>query len=199
MRELSTSTLLSQLSEGDPEESISVDAILQRFNRRAFGVLILIFTLPAFLPLPAGAGAISGPLVTLMGLQMLFGMRRPWLPARWRQRGVRRKRFGRFSERMHPWLVRVERLVKPRLSPLFTVQPAPALTGLLLAVLGVLLSLPIPLTNYPLGLLILFYAIAMIERDGVFLLLLWLVGIGTSAGLISLGDNAWQWAQQMLG
>lgn len=198
MREFSTSTLLSQLSEGSAEETISVDAILQRFNRRAFGVLVLVFVLPAFLPLPAGAGAISGPLITLLGLQMLFGMRQPWLPSRWRQRGVQRKRFARFTERMRPWLLRVERLVKPRLAPLFTVQPAPALTGLLLTVLGILLSLPIPLTNYPLGLLILFYAIAMIERDGAFLVLLWLIGIGTSIALIVLGDNAIDWVRQLL-
>ncbi|MBD8527724.1 exopolysaccharide biosynthesis protein [Pseudomarimonas arenosa] len=199
MQEQSTSALLVKLSEGDPKETVSLDAILQRFNRRAFGVLLLMFTLPAFLPLPAGAGAISGPLVVLLGLQMLFGLRRPWFPQRWRQRGVRRERFARFSQRMSPWLLRVERLVKPRVAGVFTTQPAPALTGLMLAILGLLLSLPIPLTNYPLGLLILFYAIALIERDGVFLIVLWLVGIAACIALISLGDNAWQWAQQMWG
>ena len=199
MRELSTSSLLQQLADGEAEHKVTIDDLLQRFNRRAFGVLLLMFTLPAFLPLPAGAGAISGPLVTLLGLQMMFGMRRPWIPQRWRCRGMRRERFARFSQRMRPWLLRVERLVKPRWSGLFTVAPAPAVTGILLAILGILLSLPIPLTNYPLGLLILFYAIALIERDGVFLLLLWLLGIGASIGLLFLGDNVWEWGKHMLG
>lgn len=198
MTELSTSSLLAQLSQGEALHKVTIDDLLSRFNRRAFGVMVLMFTLPAFLPLPAGAGAISGPLISLLGLQMMFGMRQPWIPKRWRSRGMRRERFARFSQRMLPWLLRVERLVKPRWSGLFTVQPAPAVTGLLLAVLGVLLSLPIPLTNYPLGLLILFYAIALIERDGIFLLLLWLIGIGTSVGLIALGDNVWDWVQQLL-
>lgn len=176
MRELSTSGLLAEIGRGDPAADVTFEELLQRFSRRAFGVVVLVATLPAFLPLPAGAGAISGPLVALFGLQMLLGMAAPWMPRRWRSRGLRRERFVAFEARIRPWLLRVERLSRPRLAALFTKFAGNAVTGLLLLALGILLSLPIPLTNYPIGLLIVLYAFALIERDGFLLVLAWVLG-----------------------
>lgn len=186
-REISTSSLLAEIATGDGD--VTFDELLQRFARRAFGVIVLVATLPAFLPLPAGAGAIGGPLVTLFGAQMMVGMRTPWLPRSLRRRGIRRERFVAFAERMRPWLQRVERGVKPRLAG-FTEHPAcHVLSGLLLMLLGVLLSLPIPLTNYPLGLLILAFAVALIERDGVLLVIAWLLGGAAIVALTALSGD----------
>jgi hypothetical protein len=190
-REISTSGLLAAIAAGDGHSSeVTFDELLQRFSQRAFGVMVLVATLPAFLPLPAGAGAISGPLITLFGAQMLVGLRAPWVPARLRRRGIRRERFARFAERMRPWLQRVERGVKPRLAG-FTQHPAcHVLSGLLLLLLGLLLSLPIPLTNYPVGLLILAFAVALIERDGVLLIAAWLLGSGALVATALLSGDA---------
>jgi hypothetical protein len=44
--------------------------------------------------------------------------------------------------------------------------------------LGLLLALPIPLTNYPFGLIILAFSLGYIERDGI------LLGLGCLFGLI---------------
>jgi hypothetical protein len=38
----------------------------------------------AALATPVGAGAVAGPLVMLIGAQMLYGLDRPWLPRRLR-------------------------------------------------------------------------------------------------------------------
>ena len=43
--------------------------------------------------------------------------------------------------------------------------------------LGLLLALPIPFTNYIFGVLMLAYALALIERDGALMLFNWLAGI----------------------
>jgi hypothetical protein len=53
-----------------------------------------------------------------------------------------------------------------------------AFSGLHLILLGFLLSLPIPFTNYPFGFILLCYAIALIERDGRLLITGWVLGIG---------------------
>ena len=55
--------------------------------------------------------------------------------------------------------------------------------------LGVLLSLPIPFTNYLLGGLILLFALALLERDGAMMLVAWGVGIAAVAttGALSSG------------
>ena len=71
-----------------------------------------------------------------------------------------------------------ERLIRPRLEVLTDHTLANMFTGLLLILLGFLLSLPIPFTNYPFGLLLMAFALALIERDGALMLLLWLVGSG---------------------
>ena len=57
--------------------------------------------------------------------------------------------------------------------------------GLLLAVLGGLLALPLPLTNYPFGLLLVLWAIALIERDGRLLALAWGLGV-TEIAIVAL-------------
>lgn len=197
--ELSTSGLLAEIAHGEGGSEVTFEQLLERFSHRAFGVMVLVATLPAFLPLPAGAGAISGPLITLFGAQMLFGMRAPWVPKALRRRGIRRERFVSFAARMRPWLQRVERGVKPRLAG-FTQHPAcHLLSGLLLLLLGLLLSLPIPLTNYPVGLLILAFAIALIERDGVLLIIAWLLGIAALVAVGLLSNDAVQLVRGWLG
>lgn len=196
--ELSTSGLLAAVAAGPGDQDVTFDELLERFRRRAFGVMILVATLPAFLPLPAGAGAISGPLVALFGAQMLCGLAHPWVPARWARRGIRRERFIAFSTRMRPWLQRIERLVRPRWEILFDRLPGAIASGLLLLLLGLLLSLPIPLTNYPLGLLILAFAVALIERDGVLLAICWGLGLAASLATLSLSSNLLDWLRSLL-
>ena len=69
-----TSILLERIAREDGAPDVSLGELLDRFDGRAFGVLVVIATLPAFLPTPIGAGAIAGPLVVLLGLQMAWGL-----------------------------------------------------------------------------------------------------------------------------
>ena len=66
--------------------------------------------------------------------------------------------------------------------------PARVLTGLLLVLVGVLLSLPIPFTNYLFGFQLLLFALALIERDGALMLFNWLAAI-TAAVFFGLGSG----------
>jgi hypothetical protein len=176
---ISTAMLLRDLGNSDAEPQIALGDILKRFHTRAFGVLTLMVLLPAFLPVPIGVGAIAGPLVSLTGLQMLIGLSAPWLPRAMRQRHIQRATIARFSVRMEGVLRRLERACRPRLVALTSHTAAHVFTGLQLVLLGILLALPIPLTNYPFGLLLLLYAIALIEHDGVLLLIAWILGCTT--------------------
>jgi hypothetical protein len=138
-------------------------------------MLLFIATLPAFIPIPVG-GAISGPLVILIGAQLLVGRHRPWLPAFIARRGPHRRALAAFERRFAPWLSRLEALIRPRMPRLLASRAGAVLTGLVLMLLGLLLSLPIPFTNFVFGGLLLAYAIALLERDGVLLLLCWIAG-----------------------
>ena len=175
-REAGTRAILDALLDGDPAQSLDFDDLLDGLGRRAFGMLLVVAALPAFIPSPIG-GALSGPLIMLVAAQLLVGMGHPWLPGFIARRGPKRQALARFERIVDPWLGRLERIVKPRLTSVLDHPLASAFTGLLLVLLGLLLALPIPLTNYLLGGLILLYALALLERDGALMLVAWGLGI----------------------
>lgn len=185
MRDAGTRALLDALLEGDQQQILDFKNLVGGLGRRAFGMLLFMATLPAFIPIPIG-GAVSGPLVVLLAAQLLVGMRTPWLPGFIARRGPKRQTLARFERILSPWLARLERVVRPRLAVVLDHRLASAVTGLLLLLLGVLLSLPIPFTNYILGALILLFALALLERDGAMMLVAWAAGIitiGTTGAL----------------
>ena len=190
----STRAVLDQLADGDPEQRLPLGELLAGLRQSAFGLLLFLGVLTAFIPIPGLAGAISGPVTMLVGLQLLFGLRRPWLPRILAARAPHRRAVVRFRNMLAGTLRWLEVLVKPRLEWVLDHRLASATTGLLLLALGALLWLPIPFTNYIFGGLLLLFAIALLERDGVLMLISWLAGaaavlvFGTAAGsLLELG------------
>ena len=191
-REAGTRAILDGLLDGDREQTLDFNTLVSGLGRRAFGMLLFVAALPAFIPIPVG-GALSGPLIMLVAAQLLVGMVHPWLPGFIARRGPKRQALARFERMVDPWLARLERIVRPRLTAVLDHPLATAFTGLLLLLLGLLLALPIPLTNYVFGGLILLYALALLERDGALMLAAWGVGIvalsttgALSGGLVSL-------------
>ncbi|WP_447940245.1 exopolysaccharide biosynthesis protein [Pseudoxanthomonas mexicana] len=175
-RHTSTATLIDGFAAGDPDEVLRLGDLLKGFGPAAFGMLLFIGVLPAFIPVPGVGGAIGGPMVILVGVQLLLGMRKVWLPDFLARRGPHRSAMMRFRQRMAPWLRRLEKLVRPRMAGFLDNRLALGFTGLLLVLLGILLALPLPFTNYVFGFLLLLFALALLERDGALLLAAWIAG-----------------------
>ena len=171
--------LLAAFSEGDPEHVLRVHEILADLQQSAFGMFLFLSILPSFMPIPGVAGGIRGPLTMLIGVQIMCCLRKPWVPRFIGERGPRRRTSQRFVAKLAPTLQRLDRLLKPRLHGMLDRRPAQVFTGLLLVLVGFLLTLPIPFTNYIFGLILLLFALALLERDGALMLLGW------SAALIS--------------
>ncbi len=192
--------LLELTRSGHPDDALPLREILGDLQDSAFGMFLLIAVIPSFIPIPGVAGAISGPLVMLIGAQMLAGLRRPWLPGPIGRRGPKRRTLARFVGAASRWLDRLDRLLKPRLASL-TGAAGRHVSGLLLVLLGLLLALPIPFTNYLFGGLLLVFALALLERDGLVLLVAWLAGIAAIAvfGVLSggLADLASGWLHRL--
>lgn len=179
--ETGTRALLAAMSIGDPDDVLRLGDVLAGLGNRVFGMLLFVATLPAFIPIPGVGGAIGGPLTVLVGAQLLVGMRKPWLPRFIATRGPKRSTMVRFDRAIDPVLRRVEKLVRPRMTGVLDHRAATMFTGLLLVLLGILLALPIPFTNYVFGVLLLFYALALLERDGALMLVAW------AGGIVSIG------------
>lgn len=168
--------LLDDFALGDPAQVLRLGDLLSGFGQSAFGMLLLLAVLPAFIPIPGVGGAIGGPLVILVGSQLLLGLSKLWLPGFLARRGPHRSAVITFRTLVSPWLKRLEKLVKPRLHGVLDHRLALCFTGLLLVLLGILLALPIPFTNYVFGVLLLLFALALLERDGVLMLIAWAAG-----------------------
>ena len=174
-REAGTRAMLDNLAQGDPDDLLTLRTLLAGLGRRAFGMLAFLCVLPAFIPIPIG-GAISGPLLIMIGVQLCCLRREPWLPEFLACRGIHRHALAKFDRRISPVLRFLEKVVRPRLAWMLDSRIAGVVTGLLLNLLGFLLSLPIPLTNYLFGGALLMFALALLERDGALMLAAWIVG-----------------------
>ncbi len=172
--EAGTRALIDRLAEGDPEEQLRLGDLMTGLGRRAFGVLLLLALPPAFIP--GVAGLISTPITVLVGLQLIAGMRRPWLPKWLARRGPHRHALVTFDRWFSPWLARLEKLIRPRMTALLDHRAATLVSGVLLVLLGLLLGLPIPLTNGIFCGLLLLFSLALLERDGALMLVAWVAG-----------------------
>ncbi len=175
-------SLLGSFSQGDPQDVLALHGLLPDLGRSAFGMFLFVSVLPGFVPIPGFAGIVSGPLVVLIGLQLVLGLRKPWVPGFIGRRGPKRSTMVRFCDRIAPWLARLERMVRPRLQPLTSNRLANILTGVLLIGLGLLLAMPLPMTNFVFAGTLLLFALALMERDGALLLVLW---VATGTGLLA--------------
>jgi hypothetical protein len=185
----STRALLQTIAAGDPQQELSYDVLLDSVGPRAFGVLLLLVTLPAFIPLPVGVGALSGALVVLVGAQIALQFAHPWLPAWIRRRSMRRARLQQFIKRIQRPLGWVERWCRPRMEALCGRGIASAFTGAQLVLIGLALMLPIPFTNLSIGFLLLLYCFALTERDGALMLVAWILGTCTIVFTLLLSNH----------
>lgn len=184
-----TAELLTRAIESQKGEKITIGEFLDPLGERAFGFLVLILAIPNFIPVPIGVGGVMGVLVIYVGAQMLLGFQHPWLLRSIRKHGMKRSRVEKFIARLTPLLRWLEHVCEPRMEVL-TRQPAHRITGFLLVLVGVALALPIPFTNYVFGVLLVVYAVALIERDGIALIVAWLASAGVAVALVTLSGAA---------
>jgi len=194
--EISTRILLKQLADGNPDDELTFDLVLDRFRHRSYGLFLLMVLIPVFFPIPAGQGGLSGLLTSLIGLQLLWQMEHPWVPKFIGQKTFKRAHIINFQRHFDRWLGYVEKLCKPRWEYAFDHAWARFFCGLLLVILGVLLALPIPLTNYPFGAIILAFSLGFIERDGILLAIGWFFGIAEILILAEFSGVILQWVEK---
>ncbi|MBM3950742.1 MAG: exopolysaccharide biosynthesis protein [Rhodospirillales bacterium] len=167
--------MLAELLARHREDDIVLGDILAFLGERAFGALLLILALPMATPLSAipGVSSVFGLPMVIICAQLMLGYARPLLPDALARRTVRREALVRALERADPWLIRIERAVHPRM-PSLTGPRAERAIGAAATFMATLLALPIPGANQPPALAVSLFAVALIERDGVFAILGWI-------------------------
>ena len=143
---------------------------------RARAALILLFAFPNVLPAPPGLSAILGLPLLYLTSQMMLG-RVPWLPKVVASRRIGRPTFAAAIDRLMPVLHRAERRLRPRWLALVSGRAERVVGGLALA-LAVVVTLPIPLANMLPAFAICLIALGMLERDGLWVAIGSVVGLG---------------------
>lgn len=199
----SASALLEDLVENFPGERVSVGDLLERLDARAYGMLLLVLALPMCVPNVPGISTIFGVLMLLPATQMVIGARKIWAPARLRAKEIDGEILRRTLRMAIPTLKRVEYLIRPRL-PQLTRFPLTIAAGLQTLLMALILILPIPFANWPPGMTVAMTALALLQRDGVLMLLtipaaLISVGsvfFGAAVGLAAI-NGAVEWLQRL--
>lgn len=163
--------IVAEICDGDPDDRITLHELLDLFEVRAFGFLVLVFALPNGIPAPIAPGlsAILGAPLLLLSGQMVLGFDHPWFPKPWLRRSFRRADVARMLRPAIPRLQKIEKYLKPRMERIAGWR-ARRLIGAIVLWNALLLSLPIPFGNLIPAWAIILAALGQIERDGMLVL-----------------------------
>jgi hypothetical protein len=186
-RKLTLSEMMGQIA-ADSDPTVTLGEIIHRLGHRAFGAMFFVFAAPNWLPLPPGTSTFLGFPLVLMTPQMIFGVRGPWLPNFIDERPLKRRQLADAFQKLIPWLQRVEKVSRPRLTFLFG-PVGDRVIALVCFLLSLILILPIPLGNMAPAAAIAVFGLAMIQRDGILALAAYAIS-ALSFGLLFIGGKA---------
>jgi hypothetical protein len=165
--------MLDHLEAAPEGEEVSIGEIVEALGRRSFGSLLVIVALLAILPTGAipGVSALTGALMLLFCLQVLFGQQKMWVPDWLARQTMGRERLETSVERARGIAGRIDRLLGPRLER-FVEPPfvnVVALVGALLA-LTMFPLIPVPFGAFPASIPLIFFGLGLAARDGLVVL-----------------------------
>ncbi len=169
------------------EDRITVGEIVDRFGRRAFGALLFVFSTPNLLPLPPGSSTVLGAPLVLLSPQVAIGVHAPWLPRFIDDREISGADLNKFFGRLLGAVERVEKVARPRLSFMFG-SVGDRMIGVICTLLALVLILPIPFGNLLPALTIGVLAFSLVQRDGLFALVGYLLASASAVVLFLAAD-----------
>ncbi|MEL8055626.1 MAG: exopolysaccharide biosynthesis protein [Pseudomonadota bacterium] len=166
---------LEVMAEQAEPEGLSLHAIFDQLNERAFGAALFLLALPCAIPfLYLVPQIVSLPMMALT-LQMLAGREEPWLPEKFGSRKIDKAGLTRMASFGRKWFGWLERVSRPRLTWL-TGHKAERVLALFLTVFCASILLPLPLTNTTPGIAVAIACFGLMSRDGVMVILGLVIG-----------------------
>ncbi|GGY42030.1 exopolysaccharide biosynthesis protein [Pseudoduganella sp. SL102] len=168
-----------------PRTGITLSELVHRVGNDGLllltALLTLVFLIPVSIP---GVSTVFGGAILLIGLSRLFG-RDLWLPARMKDKVIGTKKLRPVLRKALPWLQKIERVSRPnRIGWLVAEGTADRMNNASMILGAVLLMMPfgmIPFSNTLPAVALLFFAIGLLQRDGVCVLLGYLANLATIA------------------
>jgi hypothetical protein len=147
--------------------TLTLGELVDRLGGDGLGILLLVLTLPALIPLPGPFGMLFGAVVALVTIQLMGGLERLWIPATLRRRRLPGRALRNMIRGSLALAAYAERgLREDRLSWL-TGRRARMALALPLLVMAITIILPIPLGNVLPALALIAAAAGLMARDGL--------------------------------
>lgn len=179
-----TGQLLAAFPRIFREDTVSLRQILSVLDDRGLALVLLLVTIPQFLPLPLGFSNVLALPIAAVTAQIALGRHTLWLPEWLMEKPIRRQRLLQGTGRVVPILRRIERFIRPRLQ--FVWSPVGnRIVGVVCFLISCVLVMPLPLTGWLPTLALAMIALGLLERDGLVVVLGTLVGIAAGGVLVS--------------
>lgn len=163
------SVVFEELSR-DASEPITIWRVRDALGDRSLAALLAFFAAINLLPLPPGTTVVLGPPLVIIAVQMMLGHFSVWLPKSILNRSIDAGKFRQMTVKMMPRLLWLERLIRPRYWPFPSERSADRVIGAVALILGIAVTLPIPLGNWLPAFAIFLLSLALSERDGLCLI-----------------------------
>jgi hypothetical protein len=158
--------------------------MLDRIGRRAYGPLLLAIGLFSISPITAVPGLtwFAAGLTLIVALQLMFGMKNPWLPKIMLERRISSQMLVKGVEAARPWAKRIDLLLKPRF--VFLAQPPFVWAIGALCAAAALITFPlgfVPLLPMIPGLAVVLFGLGLAAKDGLLLAIGAVISVGAGA------------------
>ncbi len=192
---IKTSTLLDETLQALEGSHVEVGELMRQFQRRSYGGVLLILALLAMVP---GISVFAGIAMIVPAFQLFIGLHSPVFPSFIQKRKVGIAGLQKWGSTISSWIQRLETLVVPRW-PTLSNQFARRLIGLVILLLGLVVAIPFPFSNFPPALATIGFALGLLERDGVMIILASALSIVAFTIGFTVFYIALNWVTQFLG
>ncbi len=149
------------------EQSVTFQEFVTSISHKSFGLFLVIFSLPAALPVPApGYGTPFGIVLLGLGLQIIVKRTHLWFPKFIQDKELPITKDSKILKAMIKFTSFFEVFLKPRLKFL-TRGIFYRLLGILIAICGLSMIIPLPLTNTAPAFGIFVIGLSLLEEDGI--------------------------------
>ena len=157
---------LGRLTE-DLAEKVTLEGLLQSLGDKAIAFVLVVFAIPAIIPTPGiPAGMIFGTALAILSLQIMFGAKKLVLPGFLGRLSISRSIIELTASKAAPRLAKLEKMLRPR-GHVLSKHLGPAVIGIVIFLMAVLIALPIPFGNVLPGLSVLAIALGLAQKDDV--------------------------------
>lgn len=185
------STTLREVVDDIRGDRITLRALMESIGEQGLLLLCAVLSLPFLIPVSIpGVSTVFGLGIILLGVAVTLN-RLPWLPRKILDREIETARLRPALEKGIGIVARIDRHVRPRLGVLTRNAVMDRVNGFMLVFCGLLLMAPfgfVPFSNTLPAVAILLLCFGMIQRDGLFILLGYVM---TAATLIYFGVLAY--------